>query len=81
LGKRDSQAAAQYGHEDIIRTPSAQTHDKEKLKALKPASHKALVTKGLMGKIYAHIHSLENFARLYSRAVARARAPANPKRR
>lgn len=53
--------------------------DEQKLKALKPASHKALVTKGLMGKIYAHIHSLENFARLYARAVARARAPVRPK--
>jgi len=49
--------------------------DEQKLKALKPASHKALVTKGVMGKIYAHIHSLENFARLYARAVARAPAP------
>ena len=49
--------------------------DEQKLKALKPASHKALVTKGYMGKIYAHIHSLENFARLYTRAVVRARAP------
>ena len=50
--------------------------DEQKLKALRPASHKALVAKGLMGKIYAHIHSLENFARLYSRAVARAGNPA-----
>ena len=49
--------------------------DEEKLKALKPDRHKALVTQGLMGKIYAHIHSLENFARLYRRAVERARAP------
>ena len=55
--------------------------DEQKLKALKPARHKALVTQGLMGKIYAHIHSLENFARLYQRAVARVRAPANAKRR
>lgn len=55
--------------------------DEQKLKALKPAKHKALVTKGLMGKIYAHVHSLENFARLYARAIARARAPAKPKRR
>jgi hypothetical protein len=55
--------------------------DEQKLKALKPASHKALVSKGVMGKIYAHIHSLENFARLYTRAVARARAPAKPMRR
>jgi hypothetical protein len=32
---------------------------------------KALVTRGLMGRIFAHFHSLENFARLYQRAVAR----------
>jgi hypothetical protein len=55
--------------------------DEQKLTALKPANHKALVTKGLMSRIYAHIHSLENFARLYSRAVARANAPTRPKRR
>jgi hypothetical protein len=55
--------------------------DEDKLKALEPADHKALVTKGLMGKIYAHIHSLENFARLYQRAVARARAPAKRRRK
>jgi len=54
--------------------------DEHKLRALKPASHKALVTKGLMSKIYAHIHSLENFARLYTRAVARAGAAAGPKK-
>ena len=55
--------------------------DEQKLRALKPANHKALVTKGLMSKIYAHIHSLDNFARLYSRAVTRANVPAKPKRR
>lgn len=48
--------------------------DDAKLKALKPTNHKALVTKDLMGKIYAHFHSLENFARLYARAVARMQA-------
>ena len=48
--------------------------DEQKLKELKPASHKALVTRGYMDRIYAHIHSLENFARLYDRAVARVRA-------
>jgi hypothetical protein len=53
--------------------------DEQKLKALDPSAHKELVTRGLMGKIYAHIHSLENFARLYQRAVARARAPAKRK--
>jgi SapC len=57
--------------------------DEDKLKALKATNHKALVTKGLMGKIYAHFHSLENFARLYTRALAQAqaRAAAKPTRR
>lgn len=41
--------------------------DEAKLAALKPAAHKALVTKGFMGRIYAHLHSLENFSRLYRR--------------
>lgn len=47
--------------------------DEAKLADLKPASLKALVGKGLMGKIYAHFHSLESFARLYNRALTRAR--------
>jgi hypothetical protein len=46
--------------------------DEKKLADLKPLDHKALVTRGLMAKIYAHIHSLENFGRLYARAVTRA---------
>lgn len=41
--------------------------DEAKLSELKPAAHKALVTKGFMGRIYAHLHSLENFSRLYRR--------------
>ncbi|MGQ0510494.1 MAG: SapC family protein [Betaproteobacteria bacterium] len=41
--------------------------DEAKLAALKPAAHKALVTKGFMGRVYAHLHSLENFSRLYRR--------------
>lgn len=53
--------------------------DEQKLAALKPEQHKELVTGGLMGKIYAHIHSLENFARLYQRAVTRARTPIKKK--
>ena len=53
--------------------------DEPKLKALEPAKLAALVTQGLMGKIYAHMHSLENFARLYQRAVARAQV--KPKRK
>jgi hypothetical protein len=54
--------------------------DEKKLGELKPASHKALVTKGLMSRIYAHIHSLENFGRLYTRALARAAEDARRKR-
>jgi hypothetical protein len=46
--------------------------DEKKLAALKPASHTALISKGYMGCIYAHFHSLENFGRLYRRAAARA---------
>ena len=47
--------------------------DEASLADLKPASHKVLVSKGFMGRIYAHLHSLENFGRLYARA-ARAEA-------
>lgn len=54
--------------------------DEAKLVELKPASHKALVTKGLMGRIYAHIHSLEDFGRLYGRAVSRAAEDAQRRR-
>lgn len=46
--------------------------DAKKFEALRPASHKALVAKGFASRIYAHFHSLENFARLYQRAVQRA---------
>jgi len=42
--------------------------DEAKLLALKPLSMKALLTRGFMGRVYAHFHSLENFARLYQRA-------------
>lgn len=44
--------------------------DEARFTDLKPTHHKALVTKGLMGKVYAHLHSLENFGRLYNKAVA-----------
>lgn len=42
-----------------------------RLRELKPASHKALVAKGFMGLVYAHLHSLENFRRLLTRRAAR----------
>lgn len=51
----------------------------EKLRDLKPASQKALVGKGFMGLIYAHLHSLANFRRLAERQTAR-RAAARPQR-
>jgi hypothetical protein len=38
-----------------------------KLRALAPARLKALVDKGFMGLVYAHLHSLENFSRLVAR--------------
>ena len=44
--------------------------DEAKLRDLKPASHKVLVDKGYMSRIYAHLHSLENFARLYARGAS-----------
>lgn len=44
--------------------------DEARLKDLKPASHKVLLNKDFMGKIYAHLHSLDNFSRLYARQVA-----------
>jgi hypothetical protein len=42
-----------------------------KLRALAPARVKALVDKGFMGLIYAHLHSLENFSRLAARWTLR----------
>jgi hypothetical protein len=51
--------------------------EEARLADLRPASHKVLVTKGMMGAIYAHLHSLQNFSRLYERAkAARSRASA-----
>jgi len=43
--------------------------DEAKLNALKPLSMKVLVTHGFMSRIYAHFHSLDNFAQLYQRAA------------
>ncbi len=54
--------------------------DEAKFLALKAANHKALVEKGLMGRIYAHLFSLANFARLYDRAVQQAPAKKRPAR-
>ena len=45
--------------------------DEGRFSALNPASHKALVEKGFAARIYAHLFSLNNFSRLYDRALAR----------
>lgn len=49
--------------------------DEKKLAALPPASHKVLVAKGFMSRIYAHLLSLDNFSRLYAREQAARRRP------
>ena len=54
--------------------------DEKKLSDLKAASQKALITKGFMSPIYAHFHSLENFGRLYTRALAHAAGEAKKRR-
>lgn len=51
--------------------------DEKKLAALRPVSLKALVAKGFLGPVYAHLRSLDNFGRLYEREkAARRRQPA-----
>ncbi len=50
--------------------------DEARLAALPAEQIKSLVTDGLMGHVYAHIHSLASFTRLYTRAVARLGAAA-----
>jgi len=42
-----------------------------RLRELKASGHKALVEKGFMGPLYAHLHSLENFRRLATRRARR----------
>ena len=41
--------------------------DERKLEFLNSAQHKTLIRKGIMGRIYAHLMSLDNFARLIAR--------------
>ena len=48
--------------------------DEKKLEFLNAAQHKNLVKKGIMGRIYAHLISLENFGRLMNRRPAAATA-------
>jgi hypothetical protein len=44
--------------------------DEKKLEFLNAAQHKNLIKKGVMGRIYAHLISLENFSRLVDRKTA-----------
>ena len=44
--------------------------DEKKLELLNAAQHKTLLRKGILGRIYAHLISLENFARLLGRKAA-----------
>jgi hypothetical protein len=46
----------------------------KRLEFLNAAQHKNLIRKGIMGRIYAHLLSLENFARLIARKEALASA-------
>ena len=41
--------------------------EEKRLEFLNAAQHKNLIRKGIMGRIYAHLLSLENFARLVAR--------------
>jgi len=55
--------------------------NEQKFLDLKPASHKILATKGWAARIYAHLFSLANFARLHERAQARTAATAEAAQR
>lgn len=58
--------------------------EEQRLRELRPASHSALVGKGYMSAIYAHLHSLDNFTRLVARqlrAAARAQSSSEASRR
>lgn len=44
--------------------------DEKRLEFLNAAQHKTLIRKGIMGRIYAHLMSLDNFARLVARKEA-----------
>ena len=46
----------------------------KKLEVLNASQHKNLLKKGIMGRIYAHLISLDNFTRLMDRKAARSAA-------
>jgi hypothetical protein len=45
--------------------------DEKKLEFLNASQHKNLIKKGVMGRIYAHLISIDNFARLLDRKVGK----------
>jgi len=50
--------------------------DEKKMEFLNASQAKNLIKKGVMGRIYAHLISLDNFARLLERRFGRATVPA-----
>jgi hypothetical protein len=46
--------------------------DEKKMEFLNAGQHKNLIKKGMMGRIYAHLISIDNFARLLDRKVSKA---------
>ncbi len=48
--------------------------DEKKMEFLNASQHKNLIKKGVMGRIYAHLISLDNFARLLDRKAGKATA-------
>ena len=48
--------------------------DEKKMEFLNASQSKNLIKKGVMGRIYAHLISLDNFARLLDRKAARTAA-------
>ena len=48
--------------------------EEKRIETLNAAQHKTLIRKGVMGRIYAHLISLENFARLLNRKAASRKA-------
>ena len=50
--------------------------DEKKLEFLNAGRHKNLIKKGVMGRIYAHLISLDNFSRLLDRKVNKTAAAA-----
>jgi hypothetical protein len=48
--------------------------DEKKMEFLNASQSKNLIKKGVMGRVYAHLISIDNFARLLDRKAARTAA-------